>query len=240
MRLSLLLTCLCDAFYGEVGIATVRVLERAGCEVVFDERQSCCGQPPFNAGDWESARRIARHARDVFAEAGLPIVAPSSSCAAMLREGYPMLFPGEPAPEVYELAEFLVHRLGVAEWPPNRELRPSKPSAVRKLAFHRACHGRALGLQGEAERLLASLPGVELVPIGQAEQCCGFGGAFSVDHPAVSAGIGLEKLHHFSETGAEEVVGGDMGCLMHLEALIRRHKIPLRTRHYAQLLDESG
>jgi L-lactate dehydrogenase complex protein LldE len=113
-----MLTCLCDAFFGEVGIATVRVLEHVGCEVVFNRDQTCCGQPPFNAGDWKAARTIASHCGKVLDLQGPePIVTPSGSCAAMLREGYPMLFEGMEHPCCFELAEFLVKQMGIERWP---------------------------------------------------------------------------------------------------------------------------
>jgi len=227
-----MLTCLCDAFYGEVGIASVRVLEHLGCEVLFDNRQTCCGQPPFNAGDWDAARRIATHCKSVMFGDEIPVVTPSGSCGAMLREGYPMLFPNEPHPRAFEIGEFIAKELGVSEW------KGAKPY-VKKVAFHRACHGRALGLTDEQERLVASIPGVELVPFTQGEQCCGFGGAFAATHGKLSQGIGLEKLRVIADSGAEEIVSGDMGCLMHLSGLIAREKLPLRARHFAEVLAET-
>ncbi len=232
MTVKLMLTCLCDAFYGEVGITTVRVLEHAGCTVVFPKQQTCCGQPPFNSGDWPAARVIARHCQESL---GLhednPVVTPSSSCAAMIREGYPQLFGTDDAPLVWELAEFLVHELKITSWP-----RESSDAVPIKLVYHRACHGRALHLKDEQEMLLRSIPGVELESIAQPEQCCGFGGAFSITHPTVSSGIGLEKLRNAADSGAEVLVSGDMGCLMHLNGLIGKQGIPLRTMHFAEVL----
>ena len=227
-----MLTCLCDAFYGEVGIATVRVLEHVGCEVVFDTNQTCCGQPPFNSGDWDSARKMACHCMKVFDSEPIPIVAPSGSCTAMLRDGYGMMFPGEETPRAFELSEFLVKELGLSAWPFAR-------SYPKKVAFHRACHGRGLGLSGEAEMLLSSIEGLELVPIENPEQCCGFGGAFSATQGKLSSGIGLEKLRTLRESGADEVVSGDMGCLMHLQGLSDRHGFGLRFRHFAEILADT-
>lgn len=231
MRVQLMLTCLCDAFFGEVGIATTRVLEAAGCRVEFPSGQTCCGQPPFNAGDWSAARSVAQQCEGVF-EAGLPIVTPSASCAGMLRHGYPMLGL-EPLP-VYELSQFLLNILGVSEWPP----RGNRVSVRRKVAFHRACHARMLHLEDTQERLLGLVRGLELIPFEQQDQCCGFGGAFSAGHSSVSAGIGDEKLRCILESGAKTLVSGDMGCLMHLNGLIERRRLPLKTMHYAQILAE--
>jgi len=235
MKVRLMLTCLCDAFYGEVVIAAARVLESAGCEVLFDSDQTCCGQPPFNSGSWDSARTIARHCLrvlDLDKDDPLPVVTPSASCAAMMREGYPLLFDSHTHLPVFELGEFLWNHLNVRSWP---NARPTE----RKIAFHTACHGRAIGLGNVQQNLLASLPGLQIVPFQDADQCCGFGGAFCATHSAVSAGIGDEKLKNVLATGVTELVSGDMGCLMHLQGLIDRQGLDLKTRHYAELLAEA-
>lgn len=232
MRVKLLLTCLCDAFYGEVGIATTRVLEHAGCQVEFPKDQTCCGQPPFNAGDWGVARPAAKRCAQLFGD-DAPIVVPSASCAAMLRDGYPML--GIGAPLAFELSEFLLQEVGITQWP----IGGGGVTRRRTLAFHRSCHGRMIGLGGAQERLLRMLPGIELAPFEQQEQCCGFGGAFSATHGKISEGIGLEKLRCLLASGASTIVSGDVGCLMHLDGLIRRHGIPLKVMHYAQILAEA-
>lgn len=254
MTVKLMLTCLCDALYGEVGIATVRVLEHAGCTVEFPKEQTCCGQPPFNGGDWESARIVAKHWKEVFSgegksvngpsqESGIRnpsansqssiIVSPSSSCTAMVREGFHLLFPDEEEHHAFELGEFLVHKLGIEKWPVGFAPDPLKG---RKVAYHRACHGRGIGLKGEQEMLLRSIPGIELIPIEAPEQCCGFGGAFSVGHPTVSAAMGMAKLKTVSDTGATLLVSGDMGCLMHLSGLIARQGLAIETKHFAEIL----
>jgi L-lactate dehydrogenase complex protein LldE len=248
MRVQLMLTCLCDAFFGEVGIATVKVLRAAGCEVSFPEAQTCCGQPPFNAGDWEASRKIANHCIASFEE-GVPIVTPSGSCAAMVRDGYPMLWPEREHSECYEVGEFIVRKLGISDFgfrisENAKGAEVLERSAIRnpnsavKVAFHRACHGRALGLTDEQETLISSL-GIELIPFAQAEQCCGFGGAFSATHGKLSSGIGLEKLKNVIDAGAEVLVSGDMGCLMHLNGLIQKEKLPIKTMHYIQLIAEA-
>jgi len=234
-RVRLMLTCLCDIYFGEVGIATVRVLEHMGCEVLFDRDQTCCGQPPFNAGDWASARQVSGLTMRSLLEAEDPVVTPSASCAAMVREGYPVLYEGLQHPQIFELGEFLVHHMKIKEWP----VTTKKAPADRRVAFHRACHGRGIGLTNEQEILVGSLPWVHLVRFKQGEQCCGFGGSFSITHNSISAGIGMEKLHSIIDSGAEEIVSGDMGCLMHLSGLIKKNKLPLKTRHFAELLAEA-
>lgn len=224
-----MLTCLCDAYYGEVGIATTRVLEHAGCKVVFDHRQTCCGQPAFNAGDWASAKKLAERWREVFADAEC-VVTPSASCAAMVREGFALLECGRTCP-VYELSQFLLEVAKVEAWPSL----PAKKSA----ALHRSCHGRMLRLGDSQERLLGLVGGLSLVPFAQSDQCCGFGGAFSVTHGATSQRIGGEKLHQMVKAGCTEVLSGDMGCVMHLAGLAQRQQVPVTFRHYAQVLAEA-
>lgn len=225
-----MLTCLCDAFYGEVGIASVRVLEHAGCRVEFPSEQTCCGQPPFNAGDWNASRPVAQRCATVFA-GSVPVVVPSASCAAMVRHGYSMLMANQPFP-CFELCEFLVKHRGVVKW-------PGSLKSNRKIAFHRSCHGRVIGLGTVQRDLVSSIGNIELVEFAEEEQCCGFGGAFSTTHPKISSEIGLRKLECILEQGAAEIVGGDMGCLMHLDGLIRRHNLPLKVRHVAQILAEA-
>ena len=218
-------------------------------------------QRRVNSGDWEAARPVARRTLDVFS-GDAPIVMPSASCAAMMREGYPMLMPGPGEAPAFELVEFLVRELGVSAWPPaggapEREVGAPHPcpsprnrgegfsgvpplgSVNRRVAYHRACHGRGLHLGDMHERLLATIPGLELVPFEQAEQCCGFGGAFSASHGPISAGIGLEKLRHIEASGVDTFASGDMGCLLHLRGLIERHGLGLRTLHIAQILAEA-
>ncbi|MFN8138287.1 MAG: (Fe-S)-binding protein [Fimbriimonadales bacterium] len=234
MKVRLLLTCLCDAFYGEVGIATVRVLEHAGCEVTFPDSQTCCGQPPFNNGDWKTAKAVAERCKSVF-QGDAPIITPSSSCAAMLRDGYKNLFPKDAAMPVFELSEFLLKQIGIEHWPLHGNAN-GKPITV---AFHRACHGRALGLDDTQERALSLLQNVSLIPISDPEQCCGFGGSFSITQPNLSAEIGAEKLRRIGEAKPDLLVSGDMGCLMHLKSLMNKCAINLQTKHYAQLLSEA-
>ena len=227
-----MLTCLCDAFYGNVGIATVKVLEHLGCSVEFDERQTCCGQPPFNAGDWKQAREVANYAKEILFNNGQTVVTPSASCAAMTREGYHLLFPDETPKCAFELSEFIVKELAQLTWKTTNTYK-------KKIAFHRACHGRGIGLTTEAENLIASIPGVELVAIRNAEQCCGFGGAFCVVEPHLSTEIGKAKLVTLIENEPDEIVSGDMGCLMHLGGMLRKDGSKIPVRHYAEILAET-
>ncbi|GAB4321307.1 MAG: (Fe-S)-binding protein [Candidatus Sumerlaeia bacterium] len=237
-RVHLMLTCLCDALFADVGRSVVRVLEHLGVEVVFDPRQTCCGQPAFNSGDWTNARAVARHTLGVFEDADC-IVCPSGSCTAMVRWGYPMLFAGERdeararalGAKTWDFTEFLWKAAGVREWP-----HPVRP---RLAALHRSCHLRELGVGRIPERLLGTIPGLQLAAFDEQEQCCGFGGTFSVTFPHISRAMGCVKLDMIARSGATEIISGDMGCLFHLQGLARKHgRRELRATHIAQIFSE--
>ena len=178
-RVQLMATCLCDAFHDDVAVATVEVLEHLGCEVVFPEGQTCCGQPAFNAGDWGASRRVVRHTLETFSGTE-PVVVPSASCAAMLFHGAGLAFEKEsdlPAVEelgrrTWELADFVVDGLGVSRWPGCFE------GAV---ALHRSCHTRGTGSAEAAERLIGSIAGVRLVAFGEGSSAAGLGGLLRRD-----------------------------------------------------------
>lgn len=234
MRAQLMLTCLCDALYGEVGIATVRVLEACGVEVLFPEGQTCCGQPAFNSGDWSVAQEALRRFKEIF-DPKIPVVTPSASCAAQLRHGAGLMNGSIGDIQVYELSEYLLDTLEVDVWP----LRGGGSSKSKQVALHQSCHGRAIALGDRQRRLLSMIPGVTVVDPPQAEQCCGFGGSFSATHGTISSEIGIEKLRQLEATGCDVVASGDMGCLMHLMALAKRRGSTLRFAHFAELLAEA-
>lgn len=233
-KVQLMATCLCDAFFDAVARATVEVLEHAGCEVEFPEDQTCCGQPAFNCGDWPASRKVMRHTMNVF-QGDKPVIVPSGSCAAMLFHGAPMEFEKESdlpqvrqlASRAWELADFLVNGLGIQSWPGRFPAR---------IAYHRACHTRGTESFPAAMRLLESIEGLEVVPFGEAEQCCGFGGTFSVSFPHVSSSMGQLKLEHVTEVKPDYLVSGDMSCLMHLGGLAERAGKPIKTLHFVQIL----
>jgi L-lactate dehydrogenase complex protein LldE len=236
-RVQLMATCLCDAFHDGVAAATVEILEHLGCEVVFPEGQTCCGQPAFNSGDWPSSRKVVRHTAQVF-EAPDPIVVPSGSCAAMLFHGAPLEFEHEPdraaveamGRRTWELGDFIVNGLGVRSW-------PGKFSG--SVALHRSCHTRGTASSDAVALLVGSIAGVRLVEFGEGEQCCGFGGTFSVGFPHISAAMGDLKLEHVRAAKPDILVSGDMGCLMHLGGLASREGAPLRALHFAQFLRDA-
>jgi L-lactate dehydrogenase complex protein LldE len=230
-------TCLADAFFDDVARATVEVLEHLGCQVAFPEDQTCCGQPAFNGGDWPAARRVGRHCLKTFAGAE-PVVVPSGSCARMVSHGALLLFEGERdlaaasalAGRTWELADFIVRGLGVARWPGRMKAR---------LAFHRSCHSRGTEYGQSALALLRSIEGMEVVEFGEAEQCCGFGGTFSIGFPQVSRAMGDLKIDQVLESAPDALVSADSSCLMHMAGLADKEQRPLRTLHLAQVLRDA-
>ena len=236
-RVQMLATCLCDAFFDDAARATVEVLEHLGCTIEFPEGQTCCGQPAFNGGDWPSSRRVVRHTVKVF-EGALPIVVPSASCAAMLIHGAPLEFEKEAdhgeieklGGRAWELADFIVNGLGVKTW-------PGKYPA--KIAFHTSCHSRGTKSGEAVLALLRSIDGVEVVTFGEGEQCCGFGGTFSVTFPHISTGMGNLKLEHVRAAHPDVLVSGDSSCLMHLAGMAEKEGQPIKTMHFAQVLRDA-
>jgi len=234
----LMLTCLCDAFYPEVGMAAVRILEHRGYKVAFEANQTCCAQPAFNHGDWAAARKVARATLKVFRDAEV-LVTPSGSCAAMIRWGFPQLFRGEPELEeakalgsrTWELMEFLALHEGLEAWPGKWEGR---------VVLHKSCHLRELQPHNGSDLLLASIKGLELVGPKTPEQCCGFGGTFTVSFPWTSQEMGGNKLRDLSTTGPDVIASTDMGCVMHLRGMAAKAPgVSPRLCHVAEILAES-
>lgn len=233
---ALFVTCLVDQLYPRAGEAAVRVLERAGCAVAFPAEQTCCGQAAFNNGFQEEARVLARRFLDVFADAP-SIVAPSGSCTDMVREWYPHLFRDEPAlldrarsvaSRTYELSEYLVRVLGVAD------LGARFPATV---TYHPSCHGlRGLGLRDEPLGLLRAVRDLRLVELPDAGQCCGFGGFFSIKFAALSGAMLSAKLDNIEASGAEVVTATDVSCLMHISGGLSRRGSRVRALHLAEIL----
>ena len=236
-RVQLMATCLCDAFYDDVAAATVQVLEYLGVEVVFPEGQTCCGQPAFNGGDWIASRKVVRHTVKTFAGEE-PVVVPSGSCAAMMFHGAVLEFEKEAdlgevealGRRTWELGDFIFNGLGVKTWPGRFEA---------TVALHRACHTRGTKSSLAATALLASIAGVKIVEFGEGEQCCGFGGTFSVTFPNISAGMGALKLEHIRAAKPDVLVSGDMSCMMHLGCMAQQEGKPIKTMHFVQVLRDA-
>jgi len=233
----LFVTCLIDSFFPPIGEAMVRVLNRAGVRVEFPPAQTCCGQPAFNAGLRAEACPLARHMIEVFEKTTGAIIIPSGSCAAMVRYGYLELFKDDPAwleragalaKRVCEFTEYLVDVRSVTElsarWP-------------GKLTYHPSCHLlRGLGVDRQPRALLAAVKDAEIVELPEREDCCGFGGVFSVEHPELSAEFLKRKIANFDRTESPTLVVADTGCLMHIQGGLRRQGKPQRVVHIAEVL----
>ena len=212
-------------------MATATLLERLGHEVVFDENQTCCGQPALNAGQHAHAQALARRQLEVLRACGPDaIVAPSGSCVAALREtlGDPEEGEASDRTPVWELSQFLVDVLGV------QDVGASLPARV---TFHDACHPlRALGVRDQPRALLAAVRGLELVEMAPSDECCGFGGTFAVKYPEVSVGMGGRKVEAILATEADYVVSTESSCLMQVRGLLERRGSPVRAVHLASVL----
>jgi L-lactate dehydrogenase complex protein LldE len=229
VRVALFIPCFIDQFYPEVGKAMVAVLRRVGVDPVFPAEQTCCGQPAFNTGYWDEARRLAERYCEIFADAEA-IVSPSGSCTAMVRNFYPELLGRTPhaAANTFEFAEFLVKKLGVTD------VGARFPGTV---TYHDACHSRReLGLKEEPRRLLANVRDLRLVEMDESETCCGFGGTFSVKFPMISSAMAGVKVASIQRTGAQYVVSADSSCLMQIGGLLKRRQLPVQTLHLAEVL----
>jgi L-lactate dehydrogenase complex protein LldE len=235
-RVALFATCLVDQFFPEVGLATLRVLERLGVAAEFPPGQTCCGQPFFNMGHREEARAVALHTLSVF-EPYDAVVLPSGSCTAMVRVFGPDLFePGDPvrarmealAAKTFELSQFLVQRLGVTA---------VSSAFLGSVAYHDGCHClRELRVRDEPRRLLQSVAGCRLVEMEGSDACCGFGGTFSVKFGEVSSAMVADKVASIEATGASCVVSTDSSCLMQINGALRRRGSSVRALHLAQVL----
>ena len=233
----LFVTCLIDSFFPHIGEAMVHVLKRAGMDVEFPSAQTCCGQPAFNAGLRREARPMAKHTIRVFKKTTGAVIIPSGSCAAMVRHGYLELFKDDPkwlpraeslAVRTYEFSEYLVDVRGLTDlgacWP-------------GRLTYHPSCHLlRGLGVDRQPRALLASVNYAEIVELPDREDCCGFGGVFSVEHPELSAEFLKRKIANLEKTEAPTLVVADTGCLMHIQGGLRRQGKGQRVMHIAEIL----
>jgi L-lactate dehydrogenase complex protein LldE len=236
VHVGLFVTCLVDLFRPSVGFAAVRLLEDAGCRVSVPRGQTCCGQPAYTCGDRARAQALARRVMAAFERFDY-VVAPSGSCAAMVRVHYPRLFADDPAlaaragelaARTHELVSFLTDVLGVTQV-------AARSEAVA--AYHDSCSGlRELGIRGQPRALLETVEGLTLREVKGPEQCCGFGGTFCVKYPEVSARMAADKAADVAATGADTLLGGDLGCLLHLAGKLAREGRPVRVRHVAEVL----
>lgn len=237
MKIQLFVTCLVDAVHPEIGEAMVAVLESLGMSIKFPSGQTCCGQPGYNAGYLRETRPVVLRFLDVFAPTEGVIVTPSGSCAAMIQHGFPELLRDDPpnlaraksiAKRTYELSQFLVHVLGVTNVGAQFD---------GKLTYHPSCHLlRGLGEQQAPLQLLQQVDGARIVPLPGAEECCGFGGLFSVKMSPLSSEIASRKTANIAASGAEVCVTCDAGCLMNIKGRLAREGRQAQCVHLSQVL----
>jgi len=234
---ALFIPCYVDQFFPQIGEATARLLAKLGVPTVFPDRQTCCGQPAFNSGYWEEARKVIHHFCKAFAGQRW-IVSPSGSCSAMCRVFFGHVDPDpkiiEVGSRVFELTEFLVNVLGVTD---------TGACFPHKVVLHNGCHTRReLGVVEPPIELLKNVRGIECRELPNVEECCGFGGTFSVKMPGTSLAMGKTKTENIVKSGAEVVVSPDISCLMHIGGILRRNPETrhIRTMHIAEVLVAEG
>jgi L-lactate dehydrogenase complex protein LldE len=235
-RVALFVTCLVDLFRPSVGFATVKLLEAAGCTVEVPTSQTCCGQPAYNSGDKRTAEALARQTIEA-CEGFDYVVAPSGSCAGMLKAHYPKLLADDPdwrerarafSEKVHELVSFLVDVRG---------LQSVDQMLSARATYHDSCSGlRELGIKDQPRKLLASVEGLEIVEMADCEVCCGFGGTFSVKYGDISNAMVEKKCANIAETGADLVLAGDLGCLLNMAGKLNREGARVKARHVAEVL----
>ena len=234
----LFVTCIIDTFYPHIGASVVRVLKKAGVNIEFPTDQTCCGQPAFNAGMRSQALPIAKHTIQVFEKTRGPIVVPSGSCTGMIRHGYQELFANETkwlrrvkdiADRTYEFTEFLVDYLKVVDF---------GAKFYEKVTYHSSCHLlRDLGIDRQPRELLKNVKGMEFVELTESDECCGFGGVFSVEHPELSAAMLERKIENIEASQATKIVSCDAGCMTSINGGLHRLRNLKRVLHIAEVLD---
>jgi L-lactate dehydrogenase complex protein LldE len=250
MIVQLFPTCLINEFRPDAGMAVARVLERVGCEVVLPEGLTCCGQPAFNAGFHDEARRVARYTLGVLDATEGPIVVPSGSCCDMLVHQNAELFKddagvAEQARRVSsrcrEFSQLVAERLKNGSGRPARAGASGSLPAPTRVAYHPSCHlQRGLRVTREPLELIAGVKGAEPVRFDEQEECCGFGGLFSIKNAEISASMMDRKLTAIEAAKADRLVSCDLGCLMHLEGGLHRRGAAIKVQHLAEFLDEGA
>lgn len=236
MTVDLFIPCFIDQLYPDTAWNVVKILEKAGVEVNYNPRQTCCGQPTFNSGYWKESRKIAQKFIRDFSN-DRPIVVPSASCAGYIRNHYPKLFKDDASMQeevnrvcknVVELTDFLVNHLKKENF---------EASFHHKVTYHDACSAlREYGIKDEPRRLLSHVEGLEFKELPENTTCCGFGGTFMVKFVPVSTAMVEQKVENALSTGAEYIVSTEASCLLNIQSYIRKHDLPIKTIHIADIL----
>lgn len=245
MKIGLFIPCFIDQLYPQAGIATLELLEKYGYDVQYPKRQTCCGQPMANTGCETDVKKLAKKFVKQFSGYDY-VVSPSASCVVMVKEQYPLYVADMPGFDhmvnhIYEISEFLHDVV---------ELDKLEVSFPHKVGLHNSCHGhRLLHLAHPSElklphfsklqNLLGLVDGLELVSLGRADECCGFGGTFSINEPEVSVAMGEDRMQDHLNAGAEYVTGADYSCFIHLEGIVQKQNYPVKLVHIAEILNGS-
>jgi len=239
MHIDIFIPCFIDQLFPQTGFNMIKVLEHAGCTVHYNPNQTCCGQPAFNAGFWDKTDDVGKKFITDFSAEDRPIVSPSGSCVGFVRNSYSEMYENTPyhnfnkqvKRNLFEFSEFMVDILKVSDL---------GGSLKKKVTYHDACAAlRECGIKSQPRSLLEQIKGVEIVEMGQAETCCGFGGTFATKFESISTGMADQKGESILETGADIVVSTDYSCLMHLQSYFKKQNIPIEVAHIADLLAES-
>lgn len=235
MEVQLFIPCFVDQLYPESAFNMIKVLEKAGCKVKYNPKQTCCGQPAFNAGFWDESREVCTKFLKDFS-GDKPIVAPSASCVGFVRNYYHKLFDNSSyhnqvkslSANIFEFSEFLVKKLGVTDF---------GASLPGKATYHDSCAGlRECKIKNEPRQLLQKVKELEIVEMEDVETCCGFGGTFAVKFDTISVAMAEQKVEHAIDTGADYIISTDLSCLMHLQGYIDNKQHSIKTLHLADVL----
>jgi L-lactate dehydrogenase complex protein LldE len=235
LNIQLFIPCFVDQLYPETAFNMIRVLEKAGCSVEYNNEQTCCGQPAFNAGFREDAKEVCIKFLKDFPDTDY-IVCPSASCTGFIKNYFPILFVDSShnkevkniSKRIYEFSDFLVNVLR------REDFNASLPG---RATYHDSCAAlRECNIKTEPRKLLSFVKGLELVEMEDVETCCGFGGSFAVKFESISLAMADQKVSHALKTGAEYMISTDLSCLMHLDGYVRHKGLPLKTMHIADVL----
>lgn len=235
LNIQIFIPCFVDQLYPETGINMIKVLKKTGCSVSYNESQTCCGQPAFNAGFWDDSKSVCTKFIKDFSGADF-IVGPSASCVGFVRNYYGRLFDNSSlhhevadlSKRIYEFSEFMIKILNIDDVGATLE---------GKATYHDSCTGlREIRIKSEPRKLLSNVRGLELVEMNGLETCCGFGGTFAVKYEPISIGMGEQKVENAIATGAKYLISTDLSCLMHLQGYIDNKGYPIKTLHLADVL----
>ncbi|MGY3052473.1 L-lactate dehydrogenase complex protein LldE [Pedobacter sp. UYEF25] len=235
MNVTLFIPCFVDQMYPDTAFNTVKLLEKAGCNVQYNPKQTCCGQPAYNAGFWEDAKEVGAKFLNDFREPGY-VVSPSSSCVGMVKNGYNDLFTNtidhntcrSLQGNIFELSEFLIHIAKKDYFGAELE---------GKAVYHDACSAlRECKIKDEPRQLLSKVHGLEMLEMVDTDMCCGFGGTFAVKFDSISSAMAEQKINNALDQKADYIISADLSCLMHLQSYIDKNNIPIKTIHIADVL----